>query len=85
MPFQKTIFALLICLVVCSTSQGQSDSREEFNPIFEKAKSIGLHGRWYVTSSEKDGVFSSAQIGQEVSDVITILPEHEAELYQPIT
>ncbi len=45
-----------------------SDSWAELE---KTAKDIGLSGRWIVTSSEKDGEFSVAQIGQELGDLIT--------------
>lgn len=39
--------------------------------VEKTAKEIGLSGRWIVTSSEKDGEFSKAKIGQEPGDVIS--------------
>ena len=38
----------------------------------KRANELGLTGRWIVVSSEKDGMFTTAQIGQEPGDIITI-------------
>lgn len=46
--------------------------------LSDTAREIGLHGRWYVLSSKKDGPFSEAQIGQQPGDVISLLPKEDA-------
>ena len=46
--------------------------------LIAAAKEVGLHGKWFVLSGEKDGLFSEAQIGQEPGDVISLLPEEDA-------
>jgi len=45
----------------------------EATEAYKTAKSIGLDGQWYVIKSIKDGDFSRAKIGQQPSDVISIM------------
>jgi hypothetical protein len=50
----------------------------QYEKLINTAKEIGLDGRWVVTTSEKDGGFSLAQIGQESGDQISFLPRGKA-------
>jgi hypothetical protein len=57
--------------------QNQKVADKELQPhseIIEAAKRIGLVGKWIVLNIEKDGLFSKAKIGQQVNDVISIIP-----------
>ena len=45
------------------------------SPADQRAIEIGLAGKWIVVSSERDGPFTTAQIGQEPGDIISIAPE----------
>ena len=40
--------------------------------IFERASKTGIAGHWIVNSTDKNGKFSDAQIGQEPGDIISI-------------
>ena len=88
MTLVRILLALVIASAVSSNADAQTDDGiaiirktiESLEYSYEpsdlqadrSAKEIGLEGQWIVTSSEKDGEFSEAQIGQKPGDIISI-------------